>query len=78
MVSEKRRRGDEDRRAALTPERDEVLRREGTERAFTGALRDHHDDGAGHCAGWGAELLHSDTRFDSGGGRPLTFEPVGE
>ena len=78
MVSEKRRRGDRDRRAAMTPERAEARRRGATEVAFTGALRDHRDGGDGHRAGWAAELVHSDTALDSGGVRPLTFEPVGE
>src|ERR1700679_3486876 len=75
-MSEKMNRSDEDWRAALAPPQYEVLRRKGTERAFTGALHDHKGQGAYRCAGCGAELFSSDTKFDSGTGWPSFYEPA--
>jgi peptide-methionine (R)-S-oxide reductase len=75
-MTEKVHRSDDDWRAALTPEQYEVLRRKGTERPFTGALHDNHDAGSYRCAGCGAELFHSDTKFESGTGWPSFWAPA--
>ncbi len=63
-------------REELTPEQYKVLRKAGTERAFTGKYWNTHDDGMYHCAACGAALFAADTKFDSGTGWPSFTEPA--
>ena len=63
-------------RDKLSPEQYEIMRRKGTERPFTGEYVDVKDGGMYRCAGCGAELFSSDTKFDSGSGWPSFTEPA--
>ena len=74
--SEKVGKTDAEWRAALTPEQYQVLRGKGTERAFSGAYWNAHDEAAYLCAGCGAELFSSEAKFDSGTGWPSFTAPV--
>lgn len=73
---EKMKKAEEEWRKELTPEQYHVLREKGTERAFTGALYQNHEGGTYHCAGCGALLFQSDTKYESGSGWPSFYNPA--
>jgi peptide-methionine (R)-S-oxide reductase len=66
---------DEEWQRILTPEQYSVLRRKGTERAFTGRYHDYKEKGVYHCAGCRNALFSSATKFDSGTGWPSFWAP---
>jgi peptide-methionine (R)-S-oxide reductase len=74
--SEKTEKTDAEWRATLTREEYEVLRRKGTERAFSGAYWNAHGDAEYLCAGCGAQLFSSEAKFDSGTGWPSFTAPA--
>ncbi len=51
-----------------------ILRKEGTERAFTNKLNDEKREGNYYCVGCNARLFSSKMKFDSGTGWPSFFE----
>ena len=61
--------------ARLSDEQYRVTRKHGTERAFTGRYHDNHQHGSYSCICCGAELFHSDQKFDSGTGWPSFTAP---
>jgi peptide-methionine (R)-S-oxide reductase len=67
---------DEEWRRILTPEQFHILREKGTERAGTGEYAFTKDQGVYRCAGCGAELFSSDTKFESGTGWPSFYQPI--
>jgi len=63
-------------REELTPHQYEVLRRKGTEPAFSGEYAFSKEDGIYRCAACGSELFGSDAKFESGTGWPSFTEPA--
>ncbi len=67
---------DEAWRAALTPEQYRVLRRQGTERAFSSPLDEEKRAGTFACAACDQPLFSSATKYDSRTGWPSFWEPL--
>ena len=65
-------------REQLTADEFYVLRKKGTERAFTGEYWNVWEEGAYHCRGCGELLFQSDTKFDAGCGWPSFDRPATE
>jgi peptide-methionine (R)-S-oxide reductase len=63
-------------REQLTPHQYEIMRRKGTEQAFSGEYAFCEKDGIYRCAACGTELFSSDAKFDSGTGWPSFTEPA--
>ncbi|NBA95967.1 peptide-methionine (R)-S-oxide reductase MsrB [Pseudomonas sp. R5(2019)] len=63
-------------RALLSAEQYQVLRKEGTERAYSSPLNDEHRAGIFACAGCGLPLFSSTTKFDSHTGWPSFWQPL--
>ena len=69
-------RTDDDWKQRLSPEQYEILRRKGTEPPFSGEYVYNKASGMYRCAGCGADLFGSGTKFDSGTGWPSFTEPA--
>ena len=73
---EDRRKSEAEWREQLSEEEFRVLRKHGTERAFSHPLNNNKAEGTYVCAGCGTPLFTSDAKYDSGTGWPSFFEPV--
>lgn len=75
-MEDKIERSEEEWKEALSPEQYRILRQKGTEMAFTGEYNLHFKDGVYTCAGCGAELFSSKSKFNSHCGWPSFFEGI--
>ncbi len=69
---------EEDWKEILTEEEYRILREGDTEPRFSGELLDIDEKGTFTCAGCGAELFHSEQKYDSGSGWPSFFDVLEE
>ncbi len=65
-------------RSKLSPQRYAVLRESATEAPWTGEYLHVNEDGTFHCAGCGASLFSSSSKFDSGCGWPSFDQALSE
>lgn len=69
---------DEEWKQILSEEQYQVLRKGGTECAFTGKYYEYKGKGVYKCVGCGSALFNSDTKFNSGTGWPSFWSPASE
>jgi peptide-methionine (R)-S-oxide reductase len=60
----------------LTPQQFNILRKKGTERAYTGPYWNNKEPGIYTCAGCGLDLFSSEHKYDSGTGWPSFWQPI--
>src|SRR5262245_18093663 len=63
-------------RKLLTPDQFAVLRKEGTQRAYTSPLLHQKCKGVFACAGCNLDLFASATKYESGTGWPSFWKPL--
>ena len=69
---------DEEWQQILTPEQYEIIRKKGTEPAFSGEFYDFHEEGIYKCVCCGNDLFSSESKFDSGTGWPSFWDPISD
>lgn len=69
---------EEEWKKTLTADEYRILRKKGTEMAFTGELLNNNKKGTYVCAGCGSPLFPSDAKFDSGSGWPSFYRPLND
>ena len=77
-MSDKDRKSEAEWMRVLSPQQYDVLRRKGTEPAFTGLYYNNKAGGVYRCAGCGTPLFDSDAKYDSGTGWPSYYQPISE
>lgn len=69
---------DDEWKEVLTEKEYYILRKKGTELAFSGAYWNTHEPGMYRCAACQQILFTSETKFDSGTGWPSFFKPYSD
>ncbi|MFN2138197.1 MAG: peptide-methionine (R)-S-oxide reductase MsrB [Candidatus Promineifilaceae bacterium] len=67
---------DDEWREELSEQQYYIMRQKGTERPFTGQYNHFKEKGVFLCAGCGAELFDSTSKYDSGSGWPSFYQPA--
>jgi len=75
-MAESKTKSESEWRAVLSPEQFRILRQKGTEAPGTGEYNNHGAQGVYTCAGCGAPLYKSNTKFKSGCGWPAFFDAI--
>jgi peptide-methionine (R)-S-oxide reductase len=75
---EKIQKSEEEWKRSLSPEKFNILRKEGTEPAFQNKYWDNHEPGTYVCGGCGLPLFRSEDKFNSGTGWPSFTRPIAE
>jgi peptide-methionine (R)-S-oxide reductase len=73
---ESKMKSNEEWKKLLTPEQYHILREEGTETPFTGALNNEKRKGTYYSVGCDQPVFRSEQKFDSGTGWPSFWDPI--